>query len=237
MLLFYIRHGEPIYNPNTLTPMGERQAEAVAKRLTFYGIDEIYSSTSERAQLTALPTAQIMRKDVRLLDFCNEAYAEKEFGFVDGDRWAWVFQHPRFRKILASKEIAKLGDEWYEYPGFGKYKFKDGVKRINTAVDKFMAELGYEHDREKRIYNAVKPNDKRIALFAHHGFGIYFLSSILDIPYPMFSNHFDIGFTGMTVIDFRTEDGISIPRALTVSNDSHIYREGLPTNYNNEIRF
>ena len=60
---------------------------------------------------------------------------------------------------------------------------------------------------------------------------------LLDIPYPMFSNHFDIGFTGMTVIDFRTEDGISVPRALTVSNDSHIYREGLPTNYNNEIRF
>ena len=29
MLLFYIRHGEPIYDPNQLTPLGERQAEAL----------------------------------------------------------------------------------------------------------------------------------------------------------------------------------------------------------------
>ena len=46
MLLFYIRHGDPIYNPDSLTPLGHRQAEAVAKRLALYGIDEIYASSS-----------------------------------------------------------------------------------------------------------------------------------------------------------------------------------------------
>ena len=33
MLLFYIRHGDPIYNPDSLTPQGERQAEALAKQI------------------------------------------------------------------------------------------------------------------------------------------------------------------------------------------------------------
>ena len=33
MIFFYVRHGDPIYNPDSLTPLGERQAEAVAKRL------------------------------------------------------------------------------------------------------------------------------------------------------------------------------------------------------------
>ena len=46
MILYYVRHGDPIYNPNQLTPLGERQAEAVAKRLAVYGIDRIYSSPS-----------------------------------------------------------------------------------------------------------------------------------------------------------------------------------------------
>lgn len=33
MLFFYIRHGDPIYNPDSLTPLGRRQAEALGKRL------------------------------------------------------------------------------------------------------------------------------------------------------------------------------------------------------------
>ena len=41
MLLFYVRHGDPIYDPDMLTPLGKRQAESVAKRLAMYGIDEI----------------------------------------------------------------------------------------------------------------------------------------------------------------------------------------------------
>ena len=58
MLLFYVRHGDPIYNPDSLTPLGERQAEAIARRLALYGIDKIYSSTSTRAgrpRLVLLP--------------------------------------------------------------------------------------------------------------------------------------------------------------------------------------
>ncbi len=33
MLLFYIQHGDPVYDPDSLTPLGFRQAETVAKRL------------------------------------------------------------------------------------------------------------------------------------------------------------------------------------------------------------
>ena len=33
MLLYVIRHGDPTYSPDALTPLGHRQAEAVEKRL------------------------------------------------------------------------------------------------------------------------------------------------------------------------------------------------------------
>lgn len=233
MLLFYIRHGDPIYENDSLTPLGERQAEAVARRLAMHGIDEIYASTSTRAQLTARPTAEILKKDIKLLDFCNEKYAWQEFAFDDGNKYSWIFQKTPYKRLLAGNEIAESGDKWYDHPELKKHKFKDGVSRINRELDKFIAELGYEHDREQRLYKAVSPNDKRIALFSHQGFGLAFLSSLLDIPYPIIANHFDICHSGMTVIEFYDEDGILIPKLLTVSNDSHIYRDGLPTNYNN----
>ncbi len=77
MLFFYIRHGDPIYSPDSLTPLGERQAEAIAKRLVLFGIDKIYASTSDRAKLTAKPTCEILKKEPELLDFANEGHAWK----------------------------------------------------------------------------------------------------------------------------------------------------------------
>ena len=46
MLLFYIRHGDPIYNPDSLTPLGHEQAKALAKRLLLCHVDKVYSSPS-----------------------------------------------------------------------------------------------------------------------------------------------------------------------------------------------
>ena len=68
-------------------------------------------------------------------------------------------------------------------------------------------------------------------------FGLAFLSTLLDIPYPEFCMHFDMGHTGMTVIDFTPADGIVIPRVLTLANDSHLYKDGPPPHYQNQLRF
>ena len=76
-----------------------------------------------------------------------------------------------------------------------------------------------------------------MALFAHHGFGVTFLSCLLDIPYPEMALRFDIGHSSMTVIDFTEKSGIVIPKVLQLSNDSHLWREGLPTKYQNKIYF
>ena len=32
MLFFYVRHGDPIYNPDSLTPLGHEQARALGDR-------------------------------------------------------------------------------------------------------------------------------------------------------------------------------------------------------------
>ena len=33
MLLFYVRHGDPIYSPDSLTEQGQLQAEALVERM------------------------------------------------------------------------------------------------------------------------------------------------------------------------------------------------------------
>ena len=60
MLLYIVRHGDPIYNPDSLTPKGHLQAKALAKRFALHGLDKIYSSPLIRAQQTAKPTCDIL---------------------------------------------------------------------------------------------------------------------------------------------------------------------------------
>lgn len=239
MLLFYIRHGDPVYHPDELTPLGKRQAEAVAKRLALYGIDHVYASTSNRAIQTAQPTCEILKKEMTLLDFANEGHAYDDFSIPDKDgNRIWAIAELETKRLFASSEMRRLGENWHTHPDLPACNFKGGYERIRRETDSFLASLGYEHIQNNGTYKITKSNNSRIALFAHCNFGIAFLSSILDIPYPVFCTHFNMGHTGITVINFQEEaDGYASPQILTLSSDAHLYKEGLPTNYNNELYF
>ncbi len=235
MILYYIRHGDPIYNPDSLTELGKRQAEAVAKRLSLHGIDEIYSSTSARAKQTAQPLSEILKLPITELEWCNEGHAWGEFTVKENDgRLNWMFSNDDVRKAFREKEVLALGNEWYKHPFFDK-KVGDGVKRINTEIDNFMKSFGYVHDRENGVYKVTQKCEKRIALFAHQGFAMAFFSGLLDIPYPIFSTHFDISHSSMSVIHFSDNGNETVPKVLELSNDSHLYKEGLPTKYCNSF--
>ena len=236
MILYYIRHGEPIYNPDSLTELGHKQANALSKRLSLYGLDEIYSSSSVRAQFTAAPTAQALGKDVKVLDWMREDYAMQELGLYREDGvYTWAMFMPKYKQLFNTPEVRAMGAKWYEHPAFPE-KFGDGVKRVDTETDKLLLSLGYRHDRENCRYEAVEPNEKRVGIFAHQGFGMSFLSSVLDVPYNQFSTRFDLSHSSVTVIHFKVEeDGYVYPKTLQLANDSHLYKEGLLTGYNNEL--
>ena len=241
MLLFYIRHGDPLYTPDQLTPLGLKQAEALAKRLALFGIDRIYSSDSVRAMQTAQPTCDLVLKKKKLIPAFHEelAYLETLIYNDKGERnWPWV--HPEMRRLMLSREVRELGERWYEHPEVMKLRdFRPVLERIGTAADEWLASLGYHHDREAGRYTVTAENpDERIALFAHEGVGKLLMSHILDIPLPLYAMNFEMQHSGMTAIEFRTwEDGSTNTRVLTLSNDSHLYREGLPLYHRRHIRY
>ncbi len=237
MLFFYIRHGDPIYDPDQLTPLGRRQAEAIGKRLSLFGIDRIYASSSTRAQQTAQPTCELMKKEMTILDFAHENYAWREMATVRDGRRQWLFQDAASRRLMVSDEMRALGYDWMDHPAFAGYAYRAGMERIEKGTDELLASLGYVNDRKAHWYRAVAPTEERVAFFAHQGFGSLFLSCLLNIPYPQFAAHYEMQHTGLTVIEFKDEDGYVVPRLLTVANDAHLYREGLPMRYNNEISF
>ncbi len=228
MKLFYIRHAEPTYNPNSLTPVGFEQAEALSVRLKNVNFDKIFASPAERTMLTATPTAKKLNIDIIEADFANEKYAVEEFATIVDGKIKWIFLLDWARKVFTSPEVRALGDRWFDHPQFKEYNFEKAINRVYTDVDKFMLELGYKHERYTGRYKIVEPKYNNVALVAHGGFGRAFLSCLLDIPYPQVATHCELCYTGMTVIDFREcEGGYAIPIIKTFSSDAHLYSENV----------
>lgn len=237
MLFFYIRHGHPDYTTDSLTELGKKQAQALAKRLSKSNIDVIYSSTSGRAMLTAEATANALNKDIIPLDWAHEIHAWDNMSITSCGKKDFAFLLPGIRASFASEEVRALDKTWAKHPDYQGTSFESFEKTIGSQVDEFLLDLGYEHLRNENRYRVINDNEQHIAFFAHQGIGMSILSQILDIPYPLFAAHFDMSHTGMTVIEFKNENGYCIPKILQLSNDSHLYKEDILTGYNNGAIF
>jgi len=221
MIFYYIRHGEPTYDPDDLTALGRKQAEEVAEHLARIGVDQIFSSTSNRAIQTALPTATRLNKEITCLDFASERHVWENLTIDTPSGRDWMFHSAEMKELFHTKELVDLGLRWFDHPRFPDPRFENEMNRIQEESDRFFASLGYRR-RETGKYEVVRESEERIALFAHQGFGFAFLSLLLGIPYPQFCTHFELGHAGITIIQFKNENGFSYPKVLSLSNDGHL---------------
>ena len=83
---------------------------------------------------------------------------------------------------------------------------------MKELMEVYKESLRKLQERHAKLVQEIHVYDKRVALFAHQGFGLAFLSRVLGIPYPMFSTQFDMGHSGMTVIEFKDENGKTLGR-------------------------
>lgn len=233
MLLYIIRHGDPIYDPDSLTEKGLLQAQALSKRLAVHGLDKIYCSPMIRAQQTAAPTCELLGIKPVIEEWTSEALAWRDLSgkFPDGSHgWCFHTQNTSYK----TPEILALGDKWYEAEPFCYVNAKEGYKRICDASDEFTERLGYK--REGIVYRAVHPNNDRIAVFCHQGFGTTWLSHLLSVSPPLFWSSFDISHSSITILNFaNNSNGLTSPLCIAMSDTSHIYAEHLPLQFCNTI--
>jgi len=236
VLLYIIRHADPIYNPDTLTELGHKQAAALAERLAVNGLDKVYSSPNGRAQMTAKPTCELLGLEYGVEDWMSENFAWRDFSRETEEgsgKWAWTI----FRQSTDLKydDTIKAGDKWYDSDYFKRADAKNGYKRIADCSDEFIERLGYKRE-ENKGYKIIRANNDRVAAFCHGGFGSTWLSHLLEISPPLFWSSFDISHSGVTILQFANyENGYTSPRCLCLCDTSHIYKSGLPMKYNNFI--
>ena len=232
MILFIIRHGDPVYTPDSLTKKGRLQAEAVAKRLSVHGLDRIFVSPKGRARMTAQPTCDLLGIEPEIEIFMDESRAMDRFHVPteNGGR-TWIMGARRMEMFLPENELPR--DRWFEAPVFADRPLvKPGYDALIAESDDFMRRLGFA--REGGVYRRIGPDPGRVACFCHAGFGCSWLSHLLYQPPQLFWRSFDINHSSVTILNFEGEE-LCAPMCLSLSDNSHIYADRLPLQHNNRV--
>ena len=229
MLLYIIRHGDPIYNPDTLTPKGRLQAQALAKRLAVHGLDKVYSSPMGRAVETAQPTCELLGLPLNTEEWTREIDDRFMLTMPDGSTKFVVNVE---NTVYRAQDCIDLGKDWHKAEIFGSIDAKKEYELLCEKSDEFLARHGYT--REGGVYKITGGNSDRIAVFCHGGFISMWLSHLLGISPHIFMAGIGINHTGVTILDFENrESGYTAPYCLALSDVSHIYKENLPLRFTN----
>ncbi|MBP5233399.1 MAG: histidine phosphatase family protein [Planctomycetes bacterium] len=227
MLLYVIRHGEPIYDPDMLTERGLAQAEAVGRYFATVGLDRVFSSPNVRARQTAEPTCRALGLEMSIEPWTSEDLAWKDFslGFPDGSR-RWVFAQAPDKFRAGGLENAGW-DGWLQAPGVEKLQApQKAYQRIIDASDDFLRRLGYA--REGGAYRVERPNDERVALFCHGGFSTFWFAHLLGVPPHIFWSAFTLPHSCISRFFFANfPSGVTVPRCLAMAELPHVYKEGV----------
>jgi probable phosphoglycerate mutase len=223
MRLYIIRHAAPDYVNDTITKEGHKEAEALAKRFALHGFDKIYTSPMGRAIATMQYTTNILNMDYKIEDWTREQWPEL---VVENEMGEKVFAIDVAGELYRSDRESLKHDSWHQCKALQKSVVLDSYDKLVSDSDEFLLRHGYE--RVEGRYRCVKPNQDKIAVFCHAGFGLTWLAHLLEIPPTLMWSGFWIAPSSVTTILFEERSGDwAVPRCIGMGDTSHLYKEGL----------
>jgi probable phosphoglycerate mutase len=129
---------------------------------------------------------------------------------------------------LIREDLSLLNyEDWHKIPQFAGLELRKIYDNVVSGSDDFLRRHGY--DRVGGKYRCIEPNNEKIAVFCHGGFGLTWLAHLLEIPLPLVWSGFWLPTTSVTTILFDERSaGWAVPRCLGLGDVSHLYEAGLP---------
>jgi len=214
--IIFVRHGEPDYANDCLTPEGHKQAAAAAERLSVEGVREIYAAPSGRAQQTAACTARRLGLEVATLSFMGEISWGGPGIPADGRPWTLGY-----RMLQEGFDFNAV--DWRRHPYFAENTVTRYYSTVTDKFDEFLREKGYRH--EGRRFLCRGGGDETLALFSHGGSAGFLMAHLLALPYPYVASVLPCDFASITTISFPVTEGEWVfPRVELFNDCGHIRR-------------
>lgn len=181
--ILLIRHAEPDYTVDSLTPKGRVEAELLSRRLLHYDIRDFYVSPLGRARDTAAYTLEKLGREAEVLPWLREfrgSYPDPETG--KRRIVAWDVK-PRIWKAFPGVMDVST---WYEAPAFAGGDVAEVWHEITAGVDALLGRYGCVKDGP--VWRFDRNEDFTLALFCHFGISMAVLGYLTDVS-PMILWH------------------------------------------------
>ena len=177
--ILLIRHAEPDYSVDSLTPKGWKEAELLCSRLVRYNIRDFYVSPLGRARDTASCTLRRLKRDAEVLPWLREfsgSYPDPETG--ERRIVAWDVK-PRIWNAFPGVSDIRT---WCDAPVFNGGDVREIWQQTTSGVDALLARYGIRKDGP--VWLTDRNENFTIALFCHFGISMAVLGYLTDIS-PM----------------------------------------------------
>lgn len=222
MKLLLIRHGDPDYENDTLTPTGRLEAEYLSERIAPLPVRDYYVSTMGRALATAAPTLQKAGREAVACDWLREFSVPINRPDKDGMTsipWDWL------PKDWLSDPIMLDPFRWTEHPVFSSSEIRMAYDKVCEEFDRVLAEHGYV--REGLYYRAAQPNIDTLVFFCHLGLSCVLMSHLLNCSPMVLWHGLAMAPSSVTVLNSEERrPGIAVFRAAAVGDISHLSAHG-----------
>ena len=224
MRILFIRHAEPDYSIDSLTPKGWKEAEILSHRLSKLDIKAIYCSPLGRAKDTASFTLKALGREAEILPWLREFPCRVPRPDRDrpGAPWdlpdSYWSAHPLLldRERWTQDETMQGGDEVAE-----------GVRQVWDGLDALLLRHGYK--REGLLYRPLAPNRDTILVFCHLGVQFVMLSHLMNVATPVFWQTLCVLPSSVTTVCTQhREKDICCFRTQGIGDLSHLYAENEP---------
>lgn len=218
MKLLIIRHADPDYSIDSLTPTGWKEAELLSNRLTKLDIKAFYTSPLGRAKDTASCTLKRLDREATECDWLEEFSPLVQRPDTDRRKCAWDWLPTDWTVVPEFFDK----DHWYDNEIMEEAHVKERYKYVTEQFDKLLASHGYE--RKDNYYHAVHANNDTIVLFCHFGLECVLLSHLLNVsPMILWHGMCAAPSSVTTVITEERREGAAYFRMNAFADTSHLY--------------
>ena len=221
MRILIIRHGDPNYENDCLTPKGEIEAKLLSERLKEERVDYIYTSPLGRAKQTCETYARAVGREDQIVvkDWLREFSHEVTFpsGRKHGIPWDMLPEE------WINEEQLYHYQEWVNHPCYQNSRLKEYYGQVISSLDALIKNHGYT--REGNGYKVEKANRDTIAIFCHFGLECVLLSRLCNVsPISLWHNFVACTTSVTTLYSEERREGKAVFRCAGFGDISHLYK-------------
>lgn len=175
MRILLIRHAEPDYSVDSLTPKGRIEAELLSRRLIRCDIRDFYTSPLGRARETAAYTLNKLGRRADILPWLAEFRGRCINPETGKKGLPWDLPPMLWSSLPGVHDVYN----WTKAPLFARSDVPEIWQETITGADELLSRYGFRKDGP--VWRCSRNDRITIALFCHFGISMAFAGYLTDL--------------------------------------------------------